>query len=115
MSFGKLIQSNSVRGSRSSSGLIVTTKAVLGIVVVVALLATASLIALSPSIGGGADPTATTTITQTQVLTSVVNLGNVSTQGLNPEANLRLRKRKHCNFAGSPDDNGKYDIRPTDF
>ena len=38
MSFGKLIQSNSVRGSHSSSGFIVTTKAVLGIVVVVALL-----------------------------------------------------------------------------
>ena len=86
MNLAKLIQSNSVSGSRSSSGMIMTTKAVVGIVVVVALLVAASFIVFTPSIGAAGDPTTTKTVTQTQVLTSVVGLGNATTQGLNPEA-----------------------------
>ncbi len=86
MNLAKLIQSNSVSGPRSSSGMIMTTKAVVGIVVVVALLVAASFIVFTPSIGAAGDPTTTKTVTQTQVLTSVVGLGNATTQGLNPEA-----------------------------
>ncbi|MGA2874918.1 MAG: trypsin-like peptidase domain-containing protein [Nitrososphaerales archaeon] len=86
MNLRKLIQSNDVSGSRSSSGIILTTKAVVGIIVVIALLLAASFIVFAPSIGAAADSTFTKTVTQTQVLTSVANLGNSTTQGLNPEA-----------------------------
>jgi len=63
-----------------------TTKVVLGVAVVIALLVGASLIVFAPSIGAAGDPTTTKTVTQTQMLTSVVNLGNSTAQGLNPEA-----------------------------
>jgi S1-C subfamily serine protease len=72
--------------SRSSKGVIMTTKVVLGVIVVIALLVVASLIAFAPSIRTASDPTTTTTVTRTQVLTSVVDSGNSTTQGLNPEA-----------------------------
>lgn len=63
-----------------------TTKVVLGVVVVVALLVAASLILFVPSVISSTDPTTTTTVTQTQVLTSLVDSGNSTAQGLNPEA-----------------------------
>ena len=63
-----------------------TTKVVLGVAVVIALLVGASLIVFAPSIGAAGDSTTTKTVTQTQILTSVVNLGNSTAQGLNPEA-----------------------------
>ncbi len=70
---------------RSRDGLAMNSKAVLGVAVVIALLAVASLIILVPSIGSSADPTPKT-VTQTQTITSVVNLGNESSSGLDPAA-----------------------------
>jgi len=85
MNLAKLVEAH-FRESRSTSGLVMTGKVVLGVAVVVALLLAATLIVYAPSIGGAAGTTTTKTVTQTQVLNSVVNLGNSTSQGLNPEA-----------------------------
>ena len=67
-----------------SGGRLLSTKALVTIVIIIGLMAVVSVIAYS-SLATSA-PTPTKTVTKTQIQTSVVNLGNVSSQGLNPEA-----------------------------
>ena len=66
-----------------SGGKLLSTKALVTIVIIIGLIAVASVVVYSSL---GTSPTTTTTVTETQIQTSVVNLGNVSSQGLNPES-----------------------------
>jgi S1-C subfamily serine protease len=75
------------RKKSSSSAVTLTVKALLIAVVVIGLVAiTTIVIYYPPAIGSSAAKTTTTTVTSTQTETALVNIGNVSSQGLNPEA-----------------------------
>jgi S1-C subfamily serine protease len=74
------------RSLSSTSGMMLT-KAISIIVVAAALVVIGAIVAFyPPTIGVDAASTRTTTVTQTQVATTLVNLGNYSSQGLNAEA-----------------------------